>query len=58
MYGTVLKLRESQTDDATGGIADVAAQSAMRRMPPLRSVEAPILSNLLPNRFFMSLSFR
>lgn len=34
MYGTVLKLRESQTDDATGGIADVAAQSAMRKDAP------------------------
>lgn len=34
MYGTVLKLRESQTDGAAGGIADIATQSAMREDAP------------------------
>ena len=31
MHGTVLKLRKSQTDGTAGGIADIAAQSAVRK---------------------------
>ena len=34
MHGTILKLRKSQTDGATGGIADVATQSAVRKDAP------------------------